>query len=192
MARAVRTTKRNSARNGSKVEKRRLKERKLHFPNIDDAEFYSEDGGKGWKQVPRTMPHILNLMNGLSKGSPLSSTYFDIWMMAWSESYIAVQSTNDRAFAAGFTGQRAVSTWMAKVRKLDELGFIRLKAGPAGKLYIAILDPHRAVKKLAEEKPAGFDPDIYIAMKLCADEFGITALEDDDEEDEDEDNDAEE
>lgn len=174
---AASTAKRNDGRNNRRVEGRRLKERKLYFPDIPESSFYSEDKKKGWKQVPRTMPHILNLMDRMSKGSPLSKTYFDIWMSAWSESFIVVNSSNDRAFAAGFSGERCASTWKRKVDKLEEIGFIKtVESG--NKLYIAIFDPHMVVKKLEKEQPSGFDRDVYKAMVLCAHDFGLTALED--------------
>jgi hypothetical protein len=77
------------------------------------------------------------------------------------------------AFHAGFIGQRAERTWSEKIRKLDEFGFISVKAGQAGQLsHVLILNPYLVIERLHKAKTPGLTPDKYNAFIERAIEIG--------------------
>ena len=50
------------------------------------------------------------------------------------------------AAEAGFSGERALSTWKDRMRLLVDLGFIDAKEGPAGAYhYVLLFNPHKVV-----------------------------------------------
>lgn len=56
------------------------------------------------------------------------------------------------AFFSGFDGERAQRTWLSRIRKLHELGFIDIKEGPSGQVsYILINNPYTPLKKLRDD-----------------------------------------
>src|SRR5215467_7009300 len=64
--------------------------------------------GAGWFKGPRTLPLILALL----------SRHFD-------GGVIEMGNEADHAYAAGYTGSRAIRTWHERMLLLQELGFIK-------------------------------------------------------------------
>lgn len=117
------------------------------------------------------------IMDTLSKGKPLSSTYLEIWCRSYDECVVALSRPMEMAFGAGFSGQRAEQTWQTRVRLLADLGFIQVKPGPAGPLgYALLLNPYRVIKRLKAERP-GFPEDLFNALVQRAIEIGAKDLE---------------
>lgn len=53
------------------------------------------------------------------------------------------------AFEAGFSGERAVTTWRQKMQSLVDLGFIDARAGSSGDFhFVLVYNPHWVVWKL--------------------------------------------
>jgi hypothetical protein len=93
------------------------------------------------------MPLLLQIMDNLSKGKPVSSTYFDLWCRTYDDSFVVVNKSREMAFFSGFTGERAERTWMTRVRTLEKLKFIEVKDGPNGPIsYVLLLNPYLVVK----------------------------------------------
>ncbi len=83
------------------------------------------------------------------------------------------------AFSAGFSGQRALQTWEARLRILSELQFILVKPGPSGPLsYALVLNPYRVIKTLRKKHRDTFPEDIYNSLVERALEIGARDLED--------------
>jgi hypothetical protein len=62
--------------------------------------------------------------------------------------------------AAGYSGPTKERTWKERMRKLEELGFIKIASGKHGDIScVLILNPHKVLKKLVKEP--GFDDQIY-------------------------------
>ncbi len=52
------------------------------------------------------------------------------------------------AFFSGFTGERAVRTWVTRMHILRDLGFIDIKEGPNGPIsYVLIFNPYLVVRE---------------------------------------------
>ena len=59
---------------------------------------------------------------------------------------LVIDNPGTLAFEAGFTGERALSTWKDRMRSLVDLGFIDAKEGPAGPFhYVLLFNPHKVV-----------------------------------------------
>jgi hypothetical protein len=117
-------------------------------------------------------------MDSLSKGKPVSSTYFDIWCRAFDECFVTLNKNQEMAFHAGFTGQRALQTWRDRVRILSELGFIDVKPGPSGDMsYALIYNPYEVIKRHHKKRHPGLTLDMYNAISARAIEIGANDLE---------------
>ena len=59
----------------------------------------------------------------------------------------------EMAFFSGFDGERAQRTWLSRIKKLHELGFIDVKEGPSGSAsYILIENPYTPLKNLRDNE----------------------------------------
>lgn len=106
----------------------------------------------GYSTVPRYLPLIGVLLDGLSKGAPLSSTYLALWFRVSDEGLIEVRDKTVLAYESGFASDRGVTTWSGRMRKLKELGFISTREGSTGEFHnVLIVHPLVAVKKLLED-----------------------------------------
>ena len=61
------------------------------------------------------MPLILSLMDDVSKGQPISSTYLELWCRTFDESFVTLSKPREMAFHAGFDGRRAERTWRSRL-----------------------------------------------------------------------------
>ncbi len=118
----------------------------------------------GFATIPKTLPYICRILDELSKGQPLASTYLALWCATWDDAFIKLGRTPDIAFAAGFSGQRGVRTFHDRVRKLAELGFVEVAPSGAHALGLAYLpNPHLQIMRLyaAKISPTG-EPNLKI------------------------------
>lgn len=129
---------------------RRLDVRKALWPKVEDEELWLRKKNDGFTTIPRTFPLISRIMDKLSgKGFPLSSTYLTLWCHVFDEAYVEVRNPKEFAFESGFGGARAESTWVTRMRRLEELGFISSKAGSSGEFhYVLIFNPLLVIKSV--------------------------------------------
>ena len=107
----------------------------------------------GWLNIPRSMPVIMRILDYLTKGQPVSSTYLELWCRTYNNGFVTASRPREMAFFSGFDGERAQRTWMSRIRKLEELGFIDVKEGPSGPVsYILLNNPYSPLKKLREDR----------------------------------------
>ena len=106
----------------------------------------------GFSTVPRYLPLIGVLMDSLSKGSPLSTTYLALWFRVSDEGLIEIRDKTVLAYESGFASDRGVTTWTGRMRKLKELGFISTREGSTSEFHnVLIIHPLYVVKKLLED-----------------------------------------
>jgi hypothetical protein len=134
---------------------------------------------KGYTSMPRTIPiigAIADLMAG--KGKPVTSTYLELWCRCNEQGFVNVSKHSDVSFASGFSGERGVSTWKQRLRKLEALGFISIKSGTAGDIhYVQIWNPYLVIKHHAEADTEGFSDKHYNAYLDRYYEIGAVDLE---------------
>ena len=123
------------------------------------------------------MPLILQITDCLSKGKPVSSTYFELWCRAYDECFVVLNKPQELAFHSGFSGQRAQITWKDRIRALAELGFIDVQPGPSGEMsYALIYNPYCIIKRHFKNKNLGISTDLYNALAARAIEIGADDL----------------
>ncbi len=120
------------------------------WPNVTPEMLWHRKRSDGYSTIPRTLSLAMVMMDALSKGRPVSSTYLELWCRTHDESVLILTGKeHEYATASGFSGERAVSTWFARLDILAELGFIRLADGPRGpRSYALLLNPYHVLKKL--------------------------------------------
>ena len=96
------------------------------------ARVWSRKESHGFTTLPRAMPLVMQIADGLSKGKPVSTTYLELWCRAHDEYLVNLRNAEEIAYHSGFSGQRALSTWRERLRILRDLGFIETREGPTG------------------------------------------------------------
>jgi hypothetical protein len=158
-----------------KRRERQLKLRERLWPKIKPTELWDRTHD-GFTSMPRAMSIILEILNSLSKGFPVASTYLDLWCRDFGESFITLNRPHEMAFSAGFSRQRGIRTWKSRIDILAKLGFIILAEGPSGPAsHALILNPYFVIKRLnAKGKIEG---GLYNALFERALEIGADDLE---------------
>ncbi len=111
----------------SAIAKKQLAVREQLWPGAE-PNLWHRNTHKGFTTIPKTMPLIIKIMDEMTKGTPVSSTYLTLWCSTWDNSYVSLGRPEEMAHSSGFGGQRGVHTWMARMKKLQELDFIDIKA----------------------------------------------------------------
>lgn len=170
----------------TKVIKRIRELRQKLWPDLIPREdLWHRKRSDGFITIPRTMPLIMDIVDGLTKGGPAGTTYLELWARSYDEMYVSLSRSKELAFHSGFSGQRAERTWAEKIRRLDELGFISVKEGQAGPLsHALILNPYKVIKKLYLSGTSGIPNEKYNALIERALEIGAADLDDEEEHEE--------
>ena len=147
-------------------------QRELLWPG-SEPHLWHRHGNKGFTTIPKTMPIILGIMDDLSNGKPLSTTYLGLWCDTWDNSMVNITKPQEMAHAAGFTGQRAVYTWMGRMKLLEELHFIAAKPGKSGTFnHILIWNPHKIIRWHHDRRTPGLVEANFNALLERALEIG--------------------
>lgn len=144
----------STKKGGRSVADRRKRLREALWPGVINEQLWLRTQNTGFTTIPRTMPLIGQILDQLSgKGFPLFSTYLTLWCWVFDEAIVEIRNPREMAHEAGFSGPRAEATWRSRMRKLQELGFIKAKAGLAGEFqYVLLLNPLQRIKDLYADK----------------------------------------
>lgn len=127
--------------------------RKKLWPLIEDTDLWIRTERNGFATIPRAMPILAILMDGMNKGAPVSATYLSLWCMVMDELFLTIQSPTTMAFHAGFEGERAVRTWRDRMKRLKSDGFIDFLPGQAGDItFVLLLNPYHVIRRHAAAK----------------------------------------
>ena len=131
------------------LQERRKKLRDSLWPDITEDNLWLRSQRVGFTTIPRTMTLIGRIIDKLSgKGFPLMSTYLALWCWVFDEAFVEIRNPKEFAYEAGFSGTRGESTWKTRMKRLEELGFIKTKSGIAGEYqYVLILNPIRVIEE---------------------------------------------
>ena len=61
----------------SKIARQKLRMRTSLWPDIDQKDLWFYRERDGWLTIPRAMPLLMRIMDDMSIGKPISSTYFE-------------------------------------------------------------------------------------------------------------------
>jgi hypothetical protein len=135
-----------TSREASAIGKKQLAIRDLHWPKAEPY-LWDRKAHKGFTTIPKTMPMILKIMDEMTKGTPVSSTYLTLWCNTWDNAFVTLNRNGEMANASGFGGQRGEHTWLTRVKMLQELRFIDVKPGKSGPMGNAIIwNPHLVIR----------------------------------------------
>jgi hypothetical protein len=136
------------------LSERRKRLRNNLWPNIPESRLWLRTQRVGFTTIPRTMGLIGRIIDHLSgKGFPLMSTYLTLWCWVFDEAFVEIRNPREFAYESGFSGPRAEATWRSRMRRLEELGFIKTKAGIAGDFqYILIVNPIQVIEEHYKDK----------------------------------------
>ncbi len=129
---------------------RRRQEMREHLWPKGEAEMWrGVTKEKGWFAAPRYLPAVLALLDDkeLRGDQDLSRVYIDLWTRTYDEGLVQVTSDKEHALACGFPNR--VRSWRDRLRKLDELGFVKVFAvGASDFAYVGMVHPYIAVQRL--------------------------------------------
>lgn len=132
-----------------KAQEKSLKIREEYWPQLKGDDIWDRKKHKGFTTIPRTIAIIMSIMDSLSKGKPLGQTYFVLWCHVYDDSILIIDNPSTYVAEAGFTGERALTTWNGRMKALQDLGFIDCKDGASGKFhYVLIKNPHQVLWQL--------------------------------------------
>jgi hypothetical protein len=153
-----------SAREASAIAKKQLALRDHLWPGIQPW-LWDRHVWKGFTTIPKTMPLVLKAMDELTNGAPVSATYMTLWCCTWDNSFAVLSKPADMTLASGFSGQRGVHTWSGRMKKLQELNFIDIKAGKSGPMSHALIyNPHFVLRWHHENKTPGLTEATYTSL----------------------------
>lgn len=156
-------------------EKRRLLREAL-WPGTAEEKLWHRKRAMGFSTIPRPMPLMLVIMDSLSVGKPISTTYLDLWCRAYDESFVRLDKPHEMAFAAGFTTTRGPHIWAERLDILQRIGFIRMAPGPQGpRSFALIFNPYKVIQFLQKAGKVG--PPLYNGLLSAADAVGATDLD---------------
>jgi len=139
------------------ISQKRIDLRARLFPDVKLVDLWNRKNRAGFTTIPRGLPLVMVLMDKLSKGKPVSSTYFEIWCRMFDESFLTLKP-REMSVHAGFSGQRAEKTWSERIKILKNLGFIDTKPGPEGEFsYAVVFNPYLVLKKKFDQKHSVLD-----------------------------------
>jgi hypothetical protein len=169
----------DTAPRSNAILKRQLETREKLWPGITNAQLWMRKERQGFATMPRLMPQIMDIMDDLAgKGTPVGQTYLEMWCRLRDEGFLVLNSHEEMAFCAGFSGQRAVRTWRERVRALADLGFISLLPGPTGDLsYALFLNPYHVLKR--HHQAGRIQRGKWTTLEVRAAEVRATDLDDD-------------
>jgi len=135
-----------TAKRISKGKERALQMRSQNWPDVPEARLWNRSRCHGYTTVPRTLALVMNVIDSLSKNQPAGRTYLGLWCRTYDESVVIIENPMSMAFEAGFSGERAVTTWRQRMQTLLDLGFIDAKPGSSGNFHFVLLfNPHWVV-----------------------------------------------
>ena len=135
-----------AAKKVSKAQEKAKALRDSCWPDLDEKKLWNRNSVSGFTAIPRTLPLIMNIIDAQTKNKPAGMAYFVMWCRTFDHSMLVIDNPGTLAFEAGFTGERALSTWKDRMRSLVDLGFIDAKEGPAGPFhYVLLFNPHKVV-----------------------------------------------
>lgn len=167
------------SRQSERVHERQLSLRSQLWSDLDERTLWHRKKNDGFTTIPRNMGLILTIMDEMSKGKPVSSTYIELWCRTFDEMVVSLSKAREMATHSGFSGQRAERTWRDRMKILQQLGFISIVGGSSGAMsYALLLNPYHVIERYKREKLPGLRQDAYFALAARAIEIGANDLTD--------------
>lgn len=162
-----------------KITERQLSIRAKLWPEITDKHLWNRKQRNGFSTIPRNLGLLMTIMDQMSKGKPVSSTYAELWCRTFDEMFVSLAKPRELATHSGFSGERAERTWRDRMKRLEELGFIKIAPGASGAMsHALILNPYHVIETHRQNKTTALRADLYNALRTRAEEIGENSLDD--------------
>lgn len=136
----------------AKMTAQRLALRGQVFPGISEGMIWNRKKETGFVIIPRTLPLIIQILDYLTKNTPVGSTYLDLWSRVYDEGYVKLDKPAEQALASGFHTKRGPSIWASRLDLLQKEGFIILASGAQGpRSFALILNPYLIIHRRRKE-----------------------------------------
>lgn len=119
-----------------------------------DEKAWTGENENGWFRAPRTLPLILTLLRfkALSGRVDPTPVYLELLARHRDNGVVEMSHELEHAYAAGYTGKRALRSWQERMILLEKLGFIRCKGfGNHRYKYVLVVHPVFAVERLRQK-----------------------------------------
>jgi hypothetical protein len=154
-----------------KMSERAQQKFELHFPGFNPLHLWRRKLNDGYTTLPRTLPYAMQAIDAQSKGQPAGHTLFCLWARSPDHPFLTIENPATFAAEAGFSGERTVDTWRRRMKRLQALGFLMAKKGPAGDFhYVLLLNPNMAMENMWQQKL--IQTDLYSRFVDRLDEVG--------------------
>lgn len=161
-----------SVRQKTAIATKQLVLRDQLWPGVEDW-LWQRKAHKGFTTIPKTFPLIMQIMDEMTKDTPVSRTYMALWCSTWDNSFVNLSKAKELAHASGFSGQRMEYVWGVRMRLLEKLNFISIKGGKGGPMSHALIwNPHLVIREHYTKKTPGLLPASYDALVEWALEIG--------------------
>lgn len=117
-----------STREASAIAKKQLAIRELHWPTAD-AYLWDRKAHKGFTTIPKTMPMILKIMDEMTKGAPVSSTYLTLWCNTWDNSFVVLNKNGEMGQCLRLWRAERGAHLAHSCKEASGVAFHRCKAG---------------------------------------------------------------
>lgn len=157
---------------------KRLQLRSNFWPDVKAETLWLRKNNVGFTTIPRTMSLIGRIMDqAAGKGVPVFGTYLALWCRVFDEAFVEVRNDREMAFESGFSGGRGEVTWRSRMRILEALGFIQVRAGLASEFqYVLIFNPIKVIAAIYAKENLPEDM-AFMALKTRLIEVGANDLE---------------
>jgi hypothetical protein len=140
------------------------------WPQVTESQIWNRKKEAGFVTIPRTLPLIMQIQDALTKNTPISSTYLDLWCRVYDEGFVKLDKPHEMALASGFTTPRGPGIWATRLDLLQQHGFIVLAPGAQGSRSFALIyNPYLVIHSKREEiNPRLFNALMAQAMAIGA------------------------
>jgi hypothetical protein len=115
---------------------------------------WTGENEKGWFRAPRTLPLVLHLLSNKKLTGTIDPTrvYLELLSRHIDHGVVEMVDEGSHAYASGYSGTRAARTWQERMKKLEELGFIKTRKIANQKYrYVLLVHPTEVVESLREK-----------------------------------------
>ena len=135
------------AKNRSQAFKRKATRERI-FGDSTQFKLWNRQKDNGYVHLPRILPMVGNILDSLSKGKPLGSTYLALWFRTFDEMIVDTTDESLIAYESGFHSERRITSWQSRIALLEEFGFIKTQKIGSKYQYVLLLHPVHAVEEL--------------------------------------------
>lgn len=163
-----------SRRKRKNLSERRTELRETLWPDSEGL-IWTRKSHDGYATIPRLLSLVAALAKYLAKGADgdPSCAYYELWSRATDEGIVQLKDEQECAYAAGYSGTRALRTWRERMGTLEDLGLIKAQAaGNRNYANILLINPLLAAARLRADKKRKVPDEWWTAFQSRVDEVG--------------------